>query len=865
MKNAIKAGKFLQMLKDSRWKSDYPQIYEKYYDRIEALLRGFNDCTLEGLSSLEGLTDKTELESFLRFDTLRGENKDGKERTVDNRFAAICAEVQTWHDREMEHLREIRECLKRNGDAAQKAIDGETISKWTAIISAIFILLLSPVAMYFGMDYDGIGFYCTGGAEIVTLVVAAVAGICNWVQKKKFHSTYGISIAEAKSLITPEEEYEKEIKEAIRLCGAPAHPRKKNALRKAKQIFNKALDSNPKDANGYVGLLRIASKNFTKFRGSEIKKYIEAIERYRGQSGTLIDDDYREYKTQYDEYLSEEKEKRLRAIEISVAESDDKKLHRQKRKEKRRERLKRAIPVLQQIGIYTVLILPIALSIAVMILDFYLPVKSFDDYTGWLFTIIYGLNCLAVLGLAALWIVLSFVSKNPNFEGFGVDWQGAASVDVGIFLSEWIFVYQAVGDWKWWIILGFVIALVAYLGLIIWGLIKHKGKCIPRFLLVCSGSLFFVYAIMTGGVSTFPNFVKLDYYTENADGTYTYVICNKMTEYLEIPSEYRGEPVTAVGRGKDVDSLRLQSVFIPDSVTSIGGGVFEDCSSLVRITIPFVGASNEGSENTHFGYIFGAEYNSSNYRFVPASLKEVIITGGTSIGNSAFYNCSALTSITIPDSVTSIGNDAFQDCSGLPSITIPDSVTSIGSYAFEDCSGLTSITIPDGVTSIGNYAFRGCIGLEHIEVAEGNAVYRSEGNCIIERDSNALILGCKNIKIPLGVTSIESYALYGCGGLTSITIPNSVTSISWNAFSGCSGLTSITIPDGVTSIGSWAFDGCSGLTSITIPDSVTSIGSWAFDGCSNLTIYCEAKEQPKGWDNDWNSGRPVVWGYKEKS
>ena len=155
---------------------------------------------------------------------------------------------------------------------------------------------------------------------------------------------------------------------------------------------------------------------------------------------------------------------------------------------------------------------------------------------------------------------------------------------------------------------------------------------------------------------------------------------------------------------------------------------------MASITIPYVGEKADGS-GTHFGYIFGASSYDYNDDYVPESLKEVIITGGTSIGNDAFYGCSGLTSITIPNSVTSIGSSAFYGCSGLTSITIPESVKSIGVGAFRGCSGLTSITIPNSVTSIEDFTFSGCSGLT-------------------------------NITIPDSIKSIGDYAFDGCSGLT---------------------------------------------------------------------------------------------------
>ena len=202
-------------------------------------------------------------------------------------------------------------------------------------------------------------------------------------------------------------------------------------------------------------------------------------------------------------------------------------------------------------------------------------------------------------------------------------------------------------------------------------------------------------------------------------------------------------------------------------------------------------------------------------------------TSNDKLGNYVFYDCSGLTSLTIPSSVTSIGGRAFKGCSGLTSLTIPSSVTKIGYYAFKGCSGLTSLTIPSSVISISDYAFSGCSGLTNLTIPSsvisiGRGVF---SNCS----------GLTSLTIPSGVTSIGYHAFEGCSGLTSLTIPSSVTSIGYGAFKGCSGLTSLTIPSGVTSIDDWVFYGCSGLTSLTIPSSVTSIGGYAFEGCSGLT------------------------------
>ena len=252
------------------------------------------------------------------------------------------------------------------------------------------------------------------------------------------------------------------------------------------------------------------------------------------------------------------------------------------------------------------------------------------------------------------------------------------------------------------------------------------------------------------------------------------------------------------------------------SVTSIGEDAFFNCSGLTSITIP---------------------------------------ESVTSIGIDAFADCSGLTSITIPSSVTSIVYGAFWGCSGLTSITIPSSVTSIGQYAFADCSGLTSITIPESVTSIGIYAFWRCTGLTSIKVAAGNTKYDSRDNCnaIIETASNTLIAGCMNSTIPNSVTSIGMHAFCECTGLTSITIPSSVTSIGDNAFYGCWSLTSITIPNSVTSIGHWAFEGCEALKRITALRTNPEAYNCSTDACF---LYTATLHVPAGCKTAYENCEP---------
>lgn len=236
------------------------------------------------------------------------------------------------------------------------------------------------------------------------------------------------------------------------------------------------------------------------------------------------------------------------------------------------------------------------------------------------------------------------------------------------------------------------------------------------------------------------------------------------------------------------------------------------------------------------------------------------------IGPEGFSYCSALSSITLPNTITSIGKWAFYACSGLRSFTIPSNVTFIGKSAFYLCSGLMSITVPESVTSIDQGAtFQRCTSLK--------TVYWNARNCSITKGSEGSYYppfkSLNNITSFIfgdQVQSIPTDLCYGCSGLTSITLPNSLTTFGSSVFRYCSGLTAVTIPAGVTNVGDGPFSSCTSLTEIivdeanrnycsvdgvlfskdktmlvqhpsgksgdyTIPNGVTMINAYAFDDC----------------------------------
>ena len=372
--------------------------------------------------------------------------------------------------------------------------------------------------------------------------------------------------------------------------------------------------------------------------------------------------------------------------------------------------------------------------------------------------------------------------------------------------------------------------------------------------------------------------------------------------------------LTSIGNCAFIGCGGLTSITIPDSVTSIGSGAFYGCYTLIEIynlssLNITAGSSNNGSvgyyaKNVYTdesvaskfvekdGYIFYCDDDASEYylmRYTGSDTELVlpddinghnyeiyqyafyyrdditsitIPAGVTSIGDSAFYSCSSLTSIACGKNskLISIGDYAFSGCGGLTSIVFGENskLISIGDGAFGYCYSLTSITIPDNVTSIGSDAFYGCYtlieiyNLSSLNITAGSSnngsvgyyaknVYTDESVASKFVEKDGYIFYCDD-------DASKYYLMRYTGSDTELILPDDINGHNYKiynyAFCDRDDITSVAILSGVTIISMRAFDNCSNLTSITIPDSVMGIGHYAFNDCSSLTtVYYMGSEE----------------------
>lgn len=256
----------------------------------------------------------------------------------------------------------------------------------------------------------------------------------------------------------------------------------------------------------------------------------------------------------------------------------------------------------------------------------------------------------------------------------------------------------------------------------------------------------------------------------------------------------------------------IKEVKIVGNVTSIGGSAFSECSNLVSAELPEC--------ITVIGMNAFSECSKLSLNKLPDNL--------VTIEANAFLKCTSLQMISLPSKIATIGGSAFQGCTNLNLSSLPTSVTSIGAYAFSNCSRLSLSSLPDSVSSIGQCAFDRC---ENIALSKLPAGLKS-----IEASTFNKCTKLALTELPAGLTSIGDYAFYGCTGIKMSTLPESVRSIGKYAFEGCSNLALTKLPDNLTIINEKAFEECPKLALTELPAGLTFIENCAFFNCKNIKL-----------------------------
>ncbi len=299
-------------------------------------------------------------------------------------------------------------------------------------------------------------------------------------------------------------------------------------------------------------------------------------------------------------------------------------------------------------------------------------------------------------------------------------------------------------------------------------------------------------------------------YTLTTIGTYAFSLCSGLTS-VSIPNT-----VTSIGYAAFYKCSGLTSFNIPNSVTSIGEYAFASCSGLTSVNIPnsvtSIGKfalSNCSGLKTLIIEDGDTELNVGDRAFKSSPLENLTIGRNWTYGGILAMSTD-IKNLTLTNGVTVIPDYAFYRCSGLTSVNIPESVTSIGNSAFSDCSGLKTLIIEDGDTelNVGDIAFKDS-PIENLSIGR-NWTYAYGG-------SGAMTTSIKNLTLTNGVTVIPDYAFHNCSNLLMLSIGNNITSVDASYFEGCNNLSSLTIADG--------------------PNPIELSGDWKnFTNLENLTI-----------------------------
>ncbi len=356
--------------------------------------------------------------------------------------------------------------------------------------------------------------------------------------------------------------------------------------------------------------------------------------------------------------------------------------------------------------------------------------------------------------------------------------------------------------------------------------------------------------------------------------------CSKLTS-LALPKN-----LNSYGFRAFAGCSSITSITIPRKVVSANGFAFEDCIGLTEVTfedgmtaIPAAALQNMEKGNITTINIPASVTSIGEKAFsCQSALKNVKFAAGsklTTIENEVFYK-TGIEGIDLPDTVTTIGSSAFCECSALENIDLPSSLTTLGYMAFGSCTALTSMLIPKKVSTCGGYVFNKCNGITEVTFEEGmtripdNILSVTENGGFVERvtipssvteiGENAFVnqITLKNVIIKTDKLVTIGYNAFYNTGIEQISLPDSVKTIGYSAFANCVNLTGITLPSSLETLGYNAFYKCSGLTSITIPKNVKESGGSVFVGCTGLeTVTFESgmetipQDMLNGYENSY--------------